>query len=50
MMFFYLILAVCDDHDFKDEKLFFRFRRDDNTYEDLPDTAALAKGQRIYSR
>jgi len=24
--------AVCDDHNFKDEGLFFRFRQDDDTY------------------
>lgn len=48
----YLItsLPVCDDHEFKDEKLFFRFRRDDNTYEEPPDAMIVAKGQRIYSR
>lgn len=44
------ISAVCDDHDFKDDKLFYRFRKDDNTYEEPPDTLLLAKGQRIYSR
>ena len=42
--------TVCDDHMFKDEKLFYRFRKDDSTYEEPPDTAILAKGQRLYSR
>ncbi|XP_041379445.1 DEP domain-containing mTOR-interacting protein-like [Gigantopelta aegis] len=42
--------GICDDHEFKDEKLFFRFRRDDNTYEEPPDAMIVAKGQRIYSR
>ncbi|XP_019854510.1 PREDICTED: DEP domain-containing mTOR-interacting protein-like [Amphimedon queenslandica] len=45
-----VIHHVCDDHDFKDEKLFYRFRRDDNTYEEPPDAMIVAKGQRIYSR
>ena len=42
--------AVCDDHVFKDDKLFYRFRKDDGTFEEAPDTAILAKGQRIYGR
>lgn len=42
--------TVCDDHSFKDERLFFRFRRDDGTYEAPPNTALLAKGEQIYSR
>lgn len=45
-----VIHHVCDDHSFKNEKLFYRFRKDDGTYEEPPDTAILAKGQRIYSR
>lgn len=45
-----LPFVVCDNHDFKDEKLFYRFRRDDGTYEEPPDAAIVAKGQRIYSR
>ena len=44
------VCVVCDDHSFKNEKLFYRFRKDDGTYEEPPDTAILAKGQRIYSR
>ena len=42
--------TVCDDHLFKDERLFFRFRKDDGTYEEPPDSAILAKGQRMYSK
>ena len=42
--------TVCDDHLFKDEKLFFRFRKDDGTYEEPADSAIVAKGQRIYSK
>jgi hypothetical protein len=45
-----VIHHVCDDHEFKDEKLFYRFRKDDNTYEEPPDALIVAKGQRIYSR
>lgn len=41
---------VCDDHTYKDEFLFYRFRRDDGTYEEPADTAILAKGQRLYTR
>ena len=41
---------VCDDHDFSDEKLFYRFRRDDGTYEEPVDSAIVAKGQRLYGR
>lgn len=43
-------LTVCDDHVFKDDKLFYRFRKDDGTFEEPPDAAILAKGQRIYGR
>lgn len=43
-------ILVCDDHVFKDDKLFYRFRKDDGTFEEPPDTAILAKGQRIYGR
>ena len=41
---------VCDEHEFKDEYLFFRFRQDDGTYPQEPDALAFARGQRIYSR
>ena len=42
--------AVCDDHCFKDEKLFYRFRKDDGTYQEPANALVLAKGQRLYSR
>jgi hypothetical protein len=45
-----VIHHVVDDHCFKDEKLFYRFRRDDGTYQGPPDPPIVAKGQRIYSR
>jgi hypothetical protein len=41
---------VCDDHVFKDDKLFYRFRKDDGTFEEPPNSAILARGQRIYGR
>ena len=45
-----LCTTVCDDHLFKDEKLFYRFRKDDGSYQEPTDAAILAKGQRLYSR
>ncbi|XP_065905940.1 DEP domain-containing mTOR-interacting protein-like [Dysidea avara] len=45
-----VIHHVCDDHGFKDEKLFYRFRRDDNTYAGPLDAPLVAKAQRLYSR
>lgn len=45
-----VIHHVCDDHGFKDEKLFYRFRRDDGTYSGPLDGPLIAKSQRIYSR
>ena len=44
------LCIVCDDHGFKDEKLFFRFRRDDGTYAGPLDAPLVAKAQRLYSR
>lgn len=45
-----LVHVVCDDHAFKDDRLFYRFRRDDGTYQGPPDPPVVAKGQRLYSR
>ena len=42
--------AVCDDHTFKDDRLFYRFRRDDGSYQGPPDPPVVAKGQRLYTR
>ena len=42
--------SVCDDHDFKDDFLFYRFRKDDGTYPEESDAIAFARGQRLYSR
>ena len=44
------LCVVCDDHFFKDERLFYRFRRDDGTYQEPANASILAKGQRLYSR
>ena len=49
-LYIHLPTLVCDDHVFKDDKLFYRFRKDDGTFEEPPDAAILAKGQRIYGR
>lgn len=46
---FYLLL-VCDDHQFKDEMLFYRFRRDDDTVVLNPDLAVVYRGCDIYHR
>ena len=45
-----LFLPVCDDHRFKDEMLFYRFRRDDDTVVTNPDFAIIYKGCDIYYR
>ena len=50
LILFLLPPVVCDDHGFKDEKLFYRFRRDDGTYAGPLDAPLVAKAQRIYSR
>lgn len=48
ILFFYLL--VCDDHHFKDEMLFYRFRRDDDTAVLNPDLAVAYRGCDIYHR
>ena len=50
LLYLLYMCAVCDDHFFKDDKLFYRFRKDDGTYTEPADAAILAKGQRLYSR
>ena len=47
---FDLVHHVVDDHDFKDEFLFFRFREDDGTYKKDPSPQDVIAGQRLYSR
>ncbi|ESP05565.1 hypothetical protein LOTGIDRAFT_152422 [Lottia gigantea] len=41
---------VCDDHQFKDEKLFYRFRRDDGSYTEDKDTEAFYTGHFIFNK
>lgn len=45
-----VIHHVCDDHHFKDEMLFYRFRRDDDTVVRNPDHSVIYKGCDIYHR
>ncbi|XP_046543456.1 DEP domain-containing mTOR-interacting protein-like isoform X1 [Haliotis rubra] len=45
-----VIHHVCDDHSFKDEHLFYRFRRDDETYLQNKDLRAFFKGQHLFDR
>eukprot|EP00117_Sycon_ciliatum_P000813 scpid13875/ scgid6726/ DEP domain-containing mTOR-interacting protein; DEP domain-containing protein 6 len=47
---FDLVHHVVDDHDFKDDFLFFRFREDDGTYKPDPSPQDIIAGQRLYSR
>ena len=44
----FILHHVCDDHIFKDDVLFYRFRIDDGTYEKDVDTKMFYKGQQIY--
>ncbi|XP_068750320.1 DEP domain-containing mTOR-interacting protein-like isoform X1 [Montipora capricornis] len=45
-----IIHHVCDDHHFKDEMLFYRFRRDDDTVVPNSDLAVIYKGCDIFHR
>ncbi|XP_032232127.2 DEP domain-containing mTOR-interacting protein [Nematostella vectensis] len=45
-----IIHHVCDDHMFKDEMLFYRFRRDDNTLPITHDVALVIRGYNISQR
>ena len=47
---FIITITVCDDHDIKDEVLFYRFRRDDGTYKDIKDLALFYKAREVYER
>ena len=50
LLSFLLSLTVVDDHHFKDEMLFYRFRRDDNTVVKNSDLDVIYKGCDIYYR
>ncbi|KAJ7382104.1 hypothetical protein OS493_036943 [Desmophyllum pertusum] len=45
-----IIHHVCDDHQFKDEMLYYRFRRDDDTTVLNPDLVVIYRGCDIYYR
>lgn len=43
--------AVCDEHrEFKDMKLFYRFRKDDGTFPLDNEAKVFMRGQRIYEK
>ena len=50
LLSFLLSLTVVDDHHFKDEMLFYRFRKDDNTVVKNSDLDVIYKGCDIYYR
>lgn len=56
MLFPYLPLcvycfSVCDEHkEFKDVKLFYRFRKDDGTFPLDSEVKAFMRGQRLYEK
>lgn len=39
---------VCDDHQFKDEMLFYRFRKDDKSFEEFKDLNTFYKALKLY--
>lgn len=44
-------LSVCDEHkEFKDVKLFYRFRKDDGTFPLDSEVKAFVRGQRLYEK
>ncbi|XP_030839118.1 DEP domain-containing mTOR-interacting protein [Strongylocentrotus purpuratus] len=45
-----IIHHVCDDHLFKDEMLFYRFRVDDNTFKDNRESRSIVHGTAIFHR
>lgn len=47
----FLSVAVCDEHkEFKDMKLFYRFRKDDGTFPLDSEAKVFMRGQRIYEK
>lgn len=45
------VFAVCDEHrEFKDMKLFYRFRKDDGTFPLDSEAKVFMRGQRIYEK
>jgi len=45
-----MFVSVCDDHVFKDEMLFYRFRQDDNTFPIRHDFELVLKAYHISQR
>ena len=45
-----LLVSVCDEHVFKDEYLFYRFRRDDDSYTCYQDLKYFYRGQMLNQR
>jgi len=43
------MVPVCDDHIFKDEMLFYRFRRDDETYKEDKDLTMFYTAYELYN-
>lgn len=44
-------VSVCDEHkEFKDVKLFYRFRKDDGTFPLDNEVKAFMRGQRLYEK
>ncbi|KAJ8306033.1 hypothetical protein KUTeg_016578 [Tegillarca granosa] len=39
---------ICDDHQFKDEMLFYRFRKDDKSFEEFKDLNTFYKALKLY--
>lgn len=45
------LISVCDEHrEFKDMKLFYRFRKDDGTFPLDSEAKVFMRGQRIYEK
>lgn len=45
------VFVVCDEHrEFKDMKLFYRFRKDDGTFPLDSEAKVFMRGQRIYEK
>lgn len=51
IIFFSLYISVCDEHkEFKDVKLFYRFRKDDGTFPLDNEVKVFMRGQRLYEK
>lgn len=51
IFFFIFYISVCDEHkEFKDVKLFYRFRKDDGTFPLDNEVKVFMRGQRLYEK